>query len=1085
MRKLMMAVCAATGLSLAANADGSLADCAVWFDECVETVEMAKTNGTGRTAFGTWSNLSGQVEIESAKVVVGADDETPVAYSPDVVLQGDDASVEMKDVVFGAARTDLPELAEGTQAAVTLTTNEDGKCVFAVVADGAWRVTTKEADPVSNYTVRVDFAYGDANKVSYYLVEGASATVILENAGNPVAEKVSALELAGNGSFAALSGTYLTSSQVPIYTVAELMQALADLWKDIGAEEIAVHEPSAAGEVDGVVRSTVEVKAAEGSFLRGFCDFKRDDAFVDTTPYVPSNALLAMSFDSNLLWTENTANRLRAHLPDLANLLDDLRGVADDVCGGMYACVVPDDEASLTGMGATFGIGVRNGEETWKLLTDVLAKAGEVVPGTEGTEPGTTKSVSLRSNGLVGRLLGGGREPQLVLVSVGNGSSLICGYSSGSIRQRCEEAVLNGRCLYANPEFLDKANPILDDRTGDRELRGFAYVAPGFVEAFAEATKGLLNLPLELLGFLDAWAFSIVETTADKVFVTTRMSQETSEAVEPLVRLGVMLVGEVIPAVHETVKFDKEKYEPSEDAKERLDSLLTLLKFVREAMGVRGFDYRYRPETEADRTEAGIPEPEKDFMTTVLSVKTDSESSRLLNLVAAGTAADASAAERYLPDSAVAALAFQPNAETWLTLGGILLEAAGYGNVGEVLQTAFPVDSDGHTCAMALTSESDFLIVSRIGTEAAFREVGGLLGDVWQLDEKGDLLVYNRTEGNEIQRAVRFAFHKTEGMSFFVSSEALLEQAVAAGVAGENRLLDSADFKRMMGACGPHNTMRYRADDIPSRSTRRLTDLLSGFLPGGVISRFMSLDVFNMGGCGIGVKSGDTYHRYGREFKAQHAVVLPVFRAVCKTFNEAMWRAGSHSMSFSQTSDGDSGEMSASFVVVCEGGELEWDDEADAWVIEPEKGLASVTVANLPEGVKVAVKCGKFVVPCTAFMGFGEGNAEGVFSLALNPDGIVRIGEKEIPVRPVIGNLGGEDAADQEPFVVGEESVAVTVETIPGLAYALRRGRSPRPADEGWGVVGEPETAKETRLKLTDHEPPPDQAFYVIEVSVP
>lgn len=55
----------------------------------------------------------------------------------------------------------------------------------------------------------------------------------------------------------------------------------------------------------------------------------------------------------------------------------------------------------------------------------------------------------------------------------------------------------------------------------------------------------------------------------------------------------------------------------------------------------------------------------------------------------------------------------------------------------------------------------------------------------------------------------------------------------------------------------------------------------------------------------------------------------------CKTFNEAMWRAGSHSMSFSQTSDGDSGEMSASFVVVCEGGDLEWDDEAAMLMLLP------------------------------------------------------------------------------------------------------------------------------------------------------
>ena len=151
--------------------------------------------------------------------------------------------------------------------------------------------------------------------------------------------------------------------------------------------------------------------------------------------------------------------------------------------------------------------------------------------------------------------------------------------------------------------------------------------------------------------------------------------------------------------------------------------------------------------------------------------------------------------------------------------------------------------------------------------------------------------------------------------------------------------------------------------------------------------------------------------------------------------------------------------------------------------------LAS-TIENLPEGATVAVKCGEYAVPSAAFVGFGEGKTEGVFSLALDENGTVTIGGEEIPVKPTIGDLDGEGAVATQPFAVGKGTVTVTVKAIPGLRYELRRRETlSAPVGEGadgtgWDEVGESVVATGTRVTLTDANPPKGGAFYRVVVRV-
>ena len=177
-----------------------------WFNENATSVAQALTHD-GKTQDGVWSNLTDQVSVDAGKVVVDADDETLVAYRPNAVLRGNSASVILDDITFTTARKTLPAMPAETQAAVVITTNAAGECVFAVANNGAWELTEKTVDSTSVYKVKVDFHYGDANTVDYSLDENGQWTAFRTGAANPVTGvKVSTVEIAGSGSFNGMSG---------------------------------------------------------------------------------------------------------------------------------------------------------------------------------------------------------------------------------------------------------------------------------------------------------------------------------------------------------------------------------------------------------------------------------------------------------------------------------------------------------------------------------------------------------------------------------------------------------------------------------------------------------------------------------------------------------------------------------------------------------------------------------------------------------------------------------------------------------------------------------------------------------------
>ena len=193
----------------------------VWFAEDATTVAAALT-AEGVTADGVWSNLTDQVEIVGEKVVIDADDATPVAYRPNAALTANAASVTLTNLTFEAARTELPELAADVQAAVTITTNGAGACVFAIANNGEWELTATNANPEAVYTVKVGFNSVFGRNTVTYSVSNETGWVALESdAVNPQTARVSTLEpveinvqpakvstveFAGCGSFTAFDG---------------------------------------------------------------------------------------------------------------------------------------------------------------------------------------------------------------------------------------------------------------------------------------------------------------------------------------------------------------------------------------------------------------------------------------------------------------------------------------------------------------------------------------------------------------------------------------------------------------------------------------------------------------------------------------------------------------------------------------------------------------------------------------------------------------------------------------------------------------------------------------------------------------
>ena len=169
----------------------------------------------------------------------------------------------------------------------------------------------------------------------------------------------------------------------------------------------------------------------------------------------------------------------------------------------------------------------------------------------------------------------------------------------------------------------------------------------------------------------------------------------------------------------------------------------------------------------------------------------------------------------------------------------------------------------------------------------------------------------------------------------------------------------------------------------------------------------------------------------------------------------------------------------------CEGGEIEWSETANAWVVTPDEGVTAVTIAGLPTGATLAVPPTVAQVGGVAdeqIMVRSDGyDITGAFTvsgggIALNPNGVVTIGGETIPVKPTIGELG---CFDGEPFAVGENGASITIRTIPGLFYGFRKGSS---LPDGEFAVLVWAKAERTNLSFTDKSQPEQAAFYDIKV---
>ena len=180
-----------------------------------------------------------------------------------------------------------------------------------------------------------------------------------------------------------------------------------------------------------------------------------------------------------------------------------------------------------------------------------------------------------------------------------------------------------------------------------------------------------------------------------------------------------------------------------------------------------------------------------------------------------------------------------------------------------------------------------------------------------------------------------------------------------------------------------------------------------------------------------------------------------------------------------------SGQVSSDYVKIgiltCEGGAVEQGD--GAWVVTPSADSTEVKIGNLPDGAKVAVPPTvtkvKGVADNQIIVKSGAYDITGAFTvsggaLALDPEGEVN----GVKVTPTIGELSEDEG---EPFVVGEGRAAVTIRSIPGLKYELKRTTN-LAAD--FGSIGDGVKAVGTGepVTLEDTDPPEGQAFYNVNV---
>ena len=670
-----------------------------------------------------------------------------------------------------------------------------------------------------------------------------------------------------------------------------LVHSLRNIWSHLGVSNVVIHTPTEMEE-QGVVQVRVEVNLTADAPLRDVFGVSNPAGYVDVVQCLPSNALTAVAFSNDLHGVVAVFGCLQDDLPEIADIVDLLADGLDGVIGGMAAATVPDSGSPL-GIGRMGFCGI-SGEDGWTRLTNALDRVMDI----EALLPRSTNEIAA-IRVLPGHFYSkifGGNDAELSLVE-SKGRYLVRGFSSSSVRERYDGFREERGSLFDNPDFL-RCSEGLRDRAG----LGFVYVSKDFVPTVLETAIGQVDL---LKGYLmcDAvWSFSVVERGPDGFSIVSRMPRGEENLIESAIRCSINTVGRWLPMLPELVSFETEGRLESTTVG-FISRVTGLVNAIRQMFFVAGIDYAYCTETSEGRSNARIPEPDEEFVASRVTLRVapeeEDEEYSPLCLIAAGKPGE-NPAEEYLPNSVVSAVACQPNVEAAFGFLGLALSmVGGGGRAAELFDAAFSSDTgtDGHSFALAQTAaaggaEPDILIVSRIGSEASFRNLKDCLDKEWVLEDGGGFLVLRRVSGTDEIQKLRLAFLKEKQMFFLSTSQELLDQSLAAGSNACARLNRSPDFIRMMGEKDfPHNTMRYNAGNIFGRAAKRLSNVFSCVLPEWLVAQVLGSGLFDLGECGFGVRSGNTFVHYGRAPKSRHETFRSLALAAVRSLGEVLQKS--------------------------------------------------------------------------------------------------------------------------------------------------------------------------------------------------
>lgn len=766
----------------------------------------------------------------------------------------------------------------------------------------------------------------------------------------------------------------------------EAVHALRGVWANLGVSNVFVRTPTPTS-MDGVVQVRTEVNLTADAPLRGAFGVSDPASYVDVVQCLPSNALSAVAFSNDLQGAVAAVGCLRDDLPELCKLVDQLKDGLNGVVGGVAAATVPDPGSPL-GVGRLFFCGIR-GPEGWNALSNAIDHVMDIEP--IAPSDGELAAIRLKPGHLYSKLLGG-NDPELALVEENGRYHVRCA-SSAAVRERYAEGRAQGGRLFDNPEFL-RCSDGLRDRAG----LGFAYVSRDFIPTVVGATSDILNMLRSSLMFDAVWSFSIFELDGERLAVVSQMPRGEENLIESALRCAINATRRWLPQLPELVSFEAEGH-LEDTTVVFVNRIMGLANILRQTFCIAGIDYCYRSETAGGREKAGVPETGEEFVSSMFSLQMEPVSEddvTLLSLIASGAVGE-NPAERYLPTTAVSAVAFQPDAGMSLSLPVLALQALGHDKAVELIDAAFGSDldgSDGRSFALAHTvaagnGEPDVLVVWKIGAD--LENLKELLDDQWQLEEQGAadnrLLVLRRVSGSEDIQNLRFAFRPKDSMFFMSTSPSLLDQSIEAGVNGVGRLVDGDGFRRAMGNGIAHNTLRYRAGNIFGRSAKRLSGILSGNVPEWLVSQVFGSGLFDLGECGYGVRNGNAFVHYGRAPKRRHDAFRALALAVTRSLGEVLRKSSPYNGETARVFESaltrqDIAAANANGMTTVRVRTATGRSGGETWTFDRKKPLVEDLTMAVDVG-KVSEDGGCTYIPCgIALVGICEGPDAGLASIA-------------------------------------------------------------------------------------------------------